>query len=812
LSAEHCYHCGLPIPAGVDLPVDIDGAARAMCCGGCQAVARAIVEGGLADYYRNRDALPESPREALPKALDDLRLFDHAAVQKSFVRTLDADEREVSLILEGITCAACIWLNEQHLATLPGVTGVAINYATRRARVRWDARRCQLSDILAAVAAIGYRAHPYDVSRHEVLARKERRDALWRVFVAGFGAMQIMMYAVPVYLAGEGEMSSDIEQLMRWASLVLTLPVVFYSAAHFFRNAWRDLRLRRAGMDVPVALGVAVAFVASVWATLTAGGEVYFDSVSMFVFLLLGGRYLEMQARQKAVAATETLARLVPAVATRLAAWPGDLVGESLAAAELQAGDHVLVKAGETVPADGVVVHGASSVDESLLTGESQPVRRGAGEAVTAGTINGDGPLVVRVEQAGEATRLSAILRLMERAASERPRLVEMADKVAARFVVAILGIALLVAAGWWWVDPAKAIWVSVAVLVVTCPCALSLATPIALTVANGALARSGLLVSRGHAVETLARADRLVFDKTGTLTEGRLRLVEVRPVGGLDAAACRALAGSLETVSEHPLARALRGDAPPDSRLALTDFVVAPGEGVAGNLGGRRCRIGRPEYVAALHGQAVPEIAAALAAAGGSVVALGDADGWLAFFRLEDRLRPGARAMVASLRALGVEVAILSGDAPAAVGRVAAELGIADWSAGLLPQDKLARVTAWQAGGEVVAMVGDGINDAPVLSQAQVSIAMGQGANLAKVQADCVLLGDDLGALTTAIALARRTLVVIRENLGWSVLYNVVAVPLAAAGWVTPWLAGVGMSGSSLLVVLNALRLRARR
>ena len=336
---QSCYHCGLPLPDAADglgkFAVEIDGQRRAMCCAGCQAVAQAIVGNGLGDYYRHRDALPESPREALPQVLADLALFDLPDVQKNFVRRAEGaageHEQEAALILEGITCAACVWLNESHVRRQPGVTAVDINYTTRRARVRWDERVTRLSAILEAIAAIGYRAHPYDVGRSEELARKERKLALWRLFVAGFGMMQVMMYAVPVYLA-DGDMTPDIERLMRWASLILTLPVMLYSAAPFFTSAWRDLTLRRVGMDVPVALGVGAAFAASVWATLSAAGEVYFDSVTMFVFFLLSGRYLEMMARQKAARSIETLARVIPAFATRLAArrrprsalrWPG---------------------------------------------------------------------------------------------------------------------------------------------------------------------------------------------------------------------------------------------------------------------------------------------------------------------------------------------------------------------------------------------------------------------------------------------------------------------------------------------------------
>jgi Cu2+-exporting ATPase len=648
---ESCYHCGLPIPAGAEFPVEIEQARRDMCCAGCQAVAQAIVANGLADYYRHRDALPESPREALPQALADFGLFDHPDVQKNFVRRAEGPagehEQEAALILEGITCAACVWLNESHVRRQPGVTAVDINYTTRRARVRWDARITRLSAILEAIAAIGYRAHPYDIGRAEELAQKERKAALWRLFVAGFGMMQVMMYAVPVYLA-DGDMTPDIEQLMRWASLILTLPVILYSSAPFFVSAWRDLKLRRVGMDVPVALGVGAAFAASVWATLIAAGEVYFDSVTMFVFFLLTGRYLEMMARQKAARSVETLARAIPAFATRLAAWPlgsADAAGERVAVAELRAGDAVQVKPGETVPADGVVLDGESAADESLLTGESLPVPKRAGDGLIGGSVNTASPLVMRVERVGEATRVAAIQRLMERAAAEKPRLVEMADRVAGRFIVALLVLAIATAFGWWWVDPSRALWIFVAVLVVSCPCALSLATPAALTVATGALAARGVLVTRGHAIEALARADRFVFDKTGTLTVGRMELVETIPLRG-DAGQALALATALERGSEHPIARALSAGGR-DSGIEASGVRATTGAGVEGVVAGEIWRLGRPEFVGVLHGEAVPASVEVIVGAGDTVIALGNATGWVAFFRLSDGLRPEASAMV---------------------------------------------------------------------------------------------------------------------------------------------------------------------
>ncbi len=804
---ESCYHCGLPIPEGFDLSVKIGGEPRAMCCYGCQAVAQAIVDNGLEDYYRSRDALPESPREAMPAILDQLALFDHADFQKSFVKALGESEREASLILEGITCAACIWLNEQHVGKLPGVTAVDINYATRRARVRWDESKIKLSDILGAIAAIGYRAYPYDPAKSEEISRKERREALWRLWVAGFGMMQVMMYAFPMYIA-DGDMTADIESLMRWASLVLTLPVVFYSSAPFFRNAWRDITLRRVGMDVPVALGVGAAFLASCWATFVQGGEVYYDSVSMFVFFLLGGRFLEMTARQKAVSVTEALTKLLPAFAEKMPNFPVDRSTEQCVVADLRPGNHILVRPGEIMPADGRVVEGVSCSNEALLTGESKPVPKVSGDQVTGGTINIESPLVVLVEQVGESTRLSAIVSLMERAAAEKPRIVELADRIAGYFVGALLVVALVVAVGWYLVDPAKALWITVSVLVVTCPCALSLATPIALTVSAGALARDGLLVTRGHAIETLARASNFVFDKTGTLTTGHMHLVDVLPVGRLSRDECLVLAAALEQGSEHPVAAALRR-ATEAVLPEAGDALAEPGQGIEVTVHGQRFRIGRPAYAMSLSQQPLPSLADEWLESGDTVVVLADVGGCLGLFRIGDELRPEAAALIRDLLAAGKKVTLLSGDAPSVAARVAGVLGILDVRAGVTPQGKHDCVKALQANGAVVAMIGDGVNDAPVLAQAQVSVAMGGGAQLARTQADFVLLSENLDHLRRGLVRAIKTLGIIRQNLWWSFAYNIVALPLAIAGYITPWMAGIGMSASSLLVVLNSLRIQ---
>ena len=807
-----CYHCGLPIPPDSRHYVRIDGRDRRMCCVGCEAVAQSIVDSGLVDYYRHRDAMPETRREAMPAELQEFGLFDHPDFQKSFVHPVGEHEREAALILEGITCAACVWLNEQHVARQPGVSAIQINYATRRARVRWDERRIRLSDILAAVQAIGYRAYPYDAERSEQIAHKERRSMLWRVFVAGFGMMQVMMYAFPVYVAGEGDMTWDIELLLRWASLLLTLPVVLYSAAPFFQRAWRDVKLRRLGMDVPVALGVGSAFLASLWATLTHGPEVYFDSVTMFVFFLLGGRYLEMIARQRAVRGVEELGKVLPAFAERLSAWPAQ-EGERIPVSQLVPGDVLRVRPGETVAADGVVVAGSGEVNEALLTGESRPVPKDVGAPVTGGSINVSSPLVFRVEQVGEGTRLAAIRRLMERAATDKPRVATLADRVAVVFIVVLLALATLTGLAWYFIDPQRALWVFVSVLVVACPCALSLATPTALTVATDALARMGVLVTRGHAIETLARANHVVLDKTGTLTYGRMKLEEVEPLGALSAEQALAMAAAIEQGSEHPVAAGLREAAAGWSLPTVSELQSETGQGMEGSVDGRAVWIGRPDFVAARAKLAIPDTVPEFERRGGTVVALGVRDGWLALFRLADVPRAEAAAFVTRLMADGIGATVLSGDSPAVVSAVAAGLGIADAHGGLTPQGKQAHIAALQKDSDaVVVMVGDGVNDAPVLAQAHVSVAMGGGTDLARNQADIVLLNENLGSLGEGVEVSRKTLRIIRQNLWWSFAYNFTSVPLAMAGLVTPWMAGIGMAASSLLVVLNAMRLQGAR
>ncbi|MFN2309637.1 MAG: heavy metal translocating P-type ATPase [Gammaproteobacteria bacterium] len=804
-SAQTCFHCGLPVPPGSHYRVVLDGVEQPLCCPGCEAVAQAIVNGGLADYYRYRTAPARDAQAWVPEALRQLDLYDRPDVQRRFVHNAAGSLREAALILENIVCAACVWLNERHVGRLPGVLEFNINFTTRRAQLRWDDDVIKLSEILAAIAAIGYIAHPYDPNRQDALYRRERGRLLTRLAVAGLGMMQVMMLALALYFGEHYGMDAGLERFFRWVSLLIASVVVGYAGQGFFVSAWRDARNHRAGMDVPVALAIGSTFLASTWATWTGRGDVYFESVTMFVFFLLTSQFLQLGARQRAGQAAEALTRLLPAMATRLHADSE----ETVAVADLCPGDRVRVRPGEAIPADGRVLEGLSSVNESLLTGESLPLPKRPGDALIAGSVNVESPLLMRVDKIGQDTTLSAIQRLLERAQTEKPPIAHLAERGTGWFVLTLLALAAVAGAVWWQIDPTRAFWVVIAMLVVSCPCALALATPVAVTAATGTLTRLGLLTTRGHALEALAQISHILFDKTGTLTTGRLALDEVLTLReGCDRARCLALAAALERGSEHPIARVFAAQAVP--ALAVRDSHATPGYGVEGWIDGRHYRIGTPAHSSA---DALREVVATAARRpDASLVVLGDDAGALALFVLSDRLREDAPAAIAALKAQGLEIQLLSGDGEAPVRRVAEALGIAHSTGRLSPEGKLERIRALQREGAVVAMVGDGVNDAPVLSAAQVSVAMAGGTELAQASADMILLSERLTHLPVAIDTARATLRIIRQNLYWALGYNAVALPVAAAGLLTPWLAVLGMSASSLLVVLNSLRLTRQR
>ncbi|MGH8353412.1 MAG: heavy metal translocating P-type ATPase [Pseudomonas sp.] len=797
-SPTPCYHCGLPVPAGSRFQAQVLGETRALCCPGCQAVTEAIVAGGLESYYQHRSETAANPA-ALPQTLpDELALYDRAEVRQPFVQQ-QGELSETCLLIEGISCAACGWLIEKHLRSLPGVAEAWLNLSNHRLQVRWSDAQLPLSQLFKELRKIGYAGHPYQADQAAERLAAENRRAMRQLGVAGLLWIQIMMASMATWPEFNIDLTPELDKILRWVSLFLTTPVVFYCCGQFFRGALRDLRTRHLSMDVSVSLAIGGAYGAGIWSTLSGQGELYFDAVAMFALFLLAGRYLERRARERTAAATAQLVKLLPASCLRL-----DVTGQSqrILLSELKLGDRVLVQPGALLPADGRILDGQSSVDEALLTGEYLPLARAVGDRVTAGTLNVEGPLCVEVQALGDDTRLSAIVRLLERAQADKPRLAELADRVAQWFLLIVLAVAAVVGLVWWQLDAERAFWIVLALLVATCPCALSLATPTALTSATGSLHQLGLLLTRGHVLEGLNQIDTVIFDKTGTLTEGRLTLSAIHPLRELDGDACLALAAALENRSEHPIARAF-GRAP----QAAERVDSVPGQGLEGVVEGRRLRIGQPTFVAALSDKSAP----AIPGRQGQWLLLGDTRGPLAWLVLDDRLRADAPALLAACRERGWRVLLLSGDSSPMVAEVAQRLGIEDARGGLTPDAKLAVLKQLHEQGQRVLMLGDGVNDVPVLAGADISVAMGSATDLAKTSADAVLLSNRLDSLVQAFALARRTRRIIIENLTWASLYNGLVLPFAALGWITPVWAALGMSLSSLLVVLNALRLSRR-
>lgn len=725
------------------------------------------------------------------------------------------------VVLEGMHCAACALTIEDALRAVPGVLQADVSAATRRARVVWQPGRVLPSQWMKAVQNAGYRAMPAMDAFARAQRQRESRRALWRWLVAGFCMMQVMMYAWPAYVAQPGDLSGEMEQLLRWASWVITLPMVVFSCGPFFASALRDVRLRRVSMDLPVALGMAITFVVSTAGTFDPSGifgkEVYYDSLTMFVFFLLTGRWLELRLRDRTAGALEAVMNRLPDSVERRDEATG--IFARVATRRLVVGDTIRVLPGEAFPADGCITAGNTHADEALLTGESTPVARPLGSHVTAGSYNLQSPVEVRVEGTGGQTRFAQIVALMESASLQKPRLALLADRIARPFLLTVLLAAGLAAAWWWPSDPGHALMVAVAVLIVTCPCALSLATPVAMLTAAGTLARHGVLVRNLQGLEALAQVDTLVFDKTGTLTRDGMALQAVHTMQGWSADDALGLAVALARHSMHPASRAVvaaaSASAPaPQGRWRVANLQEDAGLGLSATVSDNTgavpaCRVwlgsARHAGVAAQQGAAALQVV--LSAQGLEQGAGGDLLE-LARFDLVEDLRSEAPAVVATLQQEGVAVQLLSGDRLGAVQRVAAQAGIAQVQGESSPQGKLEALRALQAGGHQVAMVGDGLNDGPVLAGAHVSFAFGRAVPLAQSRADFVVLGDSLALVPQTVLLARRTLRVVRQNLWWAAGYNALCVPLAVAGWMPAWLAGLGMALSSLLVVINAARL----
>ena len=793
----HCFHCQAPLPPGETVACEKDGETRYFCCHGCEAAAQLIESLHLESFYRFREQCAvEAPSPRAQTALPPQEYADS-------IQPLPDGRRELRLFIPDIRCAACIWLLEQVLSKQAGVVQVQLNFAKRRLRLvcREDA---DLQSLLARIRELGYTPLPDRADQLRQNLEQQKRDMLLRLGVAGIGMMPVMMFALASYLAGPPSpqnpasgMDPLYETLLRWASLAISVPVVFFSASVFHRGAWAALRHRSLSMDLPVSLAILAAWSLSVVNTMRFGSTVYFDTACMFAFFLLIGRYIELLSRQHFQDNEDSLLRLLPASVTRVY-LEGEQICErqNVPMASIKPGDVLEVQAGEAIPADAVIIRGASSVSDAAFTGEPYPSFRGPGARVLAGALNHDALLLVRATSAPQEFLIAQISRLYEQATSYRPRWSLLADRAASWFIALVLGLSALAGGYWYLAGSADYVVIALTVLVVACPCALSLATPVASTIATTTLRRRGLLIRHGAFLERLAATTAVVFDKTGTLTEARLTLERIEPLALLDANTCLAIATALEQHSRHPIAQAFNTASELQAKR-----VEAGAGGLEGDIDGQHYRIGTPAFAA----PGLPTLQAP-SEEGLWILLVGEQP--LAWLQLRDSVRADAAALISTLREQGLRTAILSGDASAEGKAVAAALNTDELQTGLSPEDKIDAIRRL-AGTEQILMVGDGVNDAGAMAAASTSIAIAPRDVIVQQSADATLLSPSLALLPQILAFAGRCRRIIRQNLVWSLLYNLAAIPLALLGMLPPWLAAIGMSLSSVLVVLNASRLR---
>ena len=908
--AGHCFHCGDPVPEP-PFHTDILGQSREMCCMGCQLASQSIVEAGLEQYYLDRSEINRTA--SLPTQLTRLEAYDHDEIKSQFVYAQDGMS-VAELSVNNLRCAACTWLIESRLDELDGISQCQVNLTNQRMRVIWDEDKLPISRILGVINEIGYEAKPYRQDTHEAMLARHNSQMLLRLGIAALGSMQAMMYAVAIYFGEYSDMLIFQRDFLRWVSLFVSTPVFFYAGVPFFTSAWSAIRARQVNMDVPVSIALVVTFFASLYATITGQGETYFDSVSMFIFFLLAGRYIEHNARLKAATMANDLVVVEPVLVQKIAedkdaaarilqlleqntlddtSIDNDLeeainpnndlatngtsavaksmpnfmqsmdanikqlttriaqewqqsnnTSESLSktqhtpnhkpkdkqmvtAHSLQVGDIIMVEAGSEIISDGILLSSTATVSQSLLTGEGDLIIKTQGDYIVGGAQNDSQPFEMLVTALPEDSQIGLIDRLMNRAMSEKPKLAQQADKLARWFVARILVLSALVFIGWYIVDPSQAIWATVAVLVATCPCALSLATPIALTVATNRLASYGFLTTRGHTLQTLAEITHVAFDKTGTLTYGKPNLLNIERLASHDTTATNneekdkllAIAAALEVGSRHPIAHALLTAAYQLHLPATQALQHYPAGGVEAMIDGALYRIGHIDFAmdkANTDSQQNNALTIDLAThRASSAVVLScqnsQSNTWqaLACFYFNDKVRDSAKSMLDTIKELGIEPVMLTGDPSPQALIMAEDLGMKAAYNGLSPTDKVNHIQALQAKGAVVLMVGDGINDAPVLAAADVSTSIAGAADLAQVSSDSIILNGQIEAITAAKRIADKTKRIIKQNLRWALIYNSSVLIPAALGYVPPWLAAIGMSLSSLFVVLNALRLK---
>ena len=814
--ASACFHCGEPIPAGVDIRTSINGEPQAFCCHGCKAVAEFISAGNHCEFYQYRgDAKPGE--RALPDPAQ-WRTWDNPDTFSRVCQPLadDSDRFTASIRIDGLYCSACGWLIDRQLRDTPGVLDVRLNTITRQLQVDFDRQQIPLSQILAVIDQLGYHPILTPVNADD-LPEQERIASMKRLMVAGLGMMQVMMFAVALYGADFHGMDATSRRFFALISMLVATAVYFYAGSVFVKNALRDVKNRHLGMDVPVALSISLAYFFSVWHVLQGDTQgIYFDSMVMFVFFLLAGRHLEMGVRHKGMNAREALASMVPVGVRRLqsatsAAGPMSQAEhascENVPVENVCKGDVLLVRQNEVIACDGTVLAGEAEIDESLLTGESTPVAKKTGDTVLAGARILSGELRVRSSALGRETFLGTLTDLLEQAQMQRPKSLQLVDRLAGWFVAVVLVLAL-VTAGWYALyDPDNMLPVVLAVLVATCPCALSLATPAALTAASVRLVKNGVLINRLDALSALPQCQVWVFDKTGTLTEFSMQIQCWYPASEMREKTACALVAALEKDNHHPIATAFDGCRDPN--IQATEVHSVPGQGIEGLIGQRRWRAGKRDWVLALLNESqrhqaldkIPNVS-------GTTVWLGNDHALAGVFQLTSRIRTDAAETLEALQQAGIHCQIVSGDTPEMVAEVAQQLGVDDWHGDCRPEQKINLVRHWQQQGQKVVMVGDGINDAPVLAQADVSFSFNQGAHLARSAADLVLMGGRLRGLLAALQVAKKTGRIIRQNIFWAITYNLAVTPLAVMGQLQPWMAAIGMSASSVLVVLNARRI----
>ncbi len=805
LAPAGCFHCGLPIAADVHYQCQLEGNIREFCCFACQSVCEAIHEAGLQGYYqRTPQGTLLAPPPTPPR---DIEMYDLDEVQQDFVNCQD-ETRDTHLLVEGIHCAACVWLIERGMMRTPGVISAGVNLAGKRLYVRWNNEQIKLSTIIHQLTKIGYSGVPYDPEVAEGSMKRVNRAMLFRLFFAAFAMMNLNLIAIALY---SGADRGQFVNFFQWMAFALATPALLYSGYPFYKGAWSGLRNAQLTMDLPIALGLSATYAFSIYVTITGGTQVYFDTVTNLLFVILIGRYLEGMFRHQAVSATNRLMDLQPRVATVLC----DGAEKITSVRAVKVGDSVLVKPGSNIPMDGRVIDGHSSVDESMLSGESAHVRKQIGDRVAAGTLNGSGALVVEVQAGSSDSTLSKIIRLVEEAQSSKAPIQRLADSIVPWFVLATLILASVTF--YIWSDNFEfALMAATSVLIITCPCALGMATPMSIAVASGLGAKHGILVKNGVVLETLSKVTHFVFDKTGTLTEGKMRVDQVIVASGQDEAALLALAAAVERYSEHSVACAVVIAAETRAlsyrNLLVQDFHATAGAGVEADVAGIRVLLGTAEWM--VRNQIKPaeglmHTLDELEAQAKTCVFLAVDGRHVAVLVLADILRADARALINTLRVAGIGMTLLSGDRRAVAEAIALQLGGMEVIAEVLPQDKDRVIQQLQQRGECVAMVGDGVNDAPALIRADVGIALGSGTDVSVESADIVLMRNELDKVRLATLLSRRTLRTIKQNIGLSFVYNSIMVPLAIMGHVTPLVAAITMPISSLLVIGNAARIR---